>query len=376
MTTQNDPYIDIRPYNDEEIPAAIDRLINDAEFIDAILQHRFSNHAPWFKALMSPMVKVYLKFKWAKLDSVEAIQLEVKKYLEQTLDTTTKGVVYKGLDKLDKNTSYLFVSNHRDIAMDPALVNYGLHEGNHRTVRIAIGDNLLKKPCATELMRLNKSFIVKRSLKGPREMMKALGTLSSYIKHSLDTGNSIWIAQKEGRAKDGNDFTDPAILKMFHVEGRKQKMPFAEYIRSLKIVPVSISYENDPCDIAKANELYEKATHGNYEKGEFEDIESIVQGIVGRKDSVHVVFGDVIDQDFDTPEALAEEIDRQIHENYTLFPINKLAAGLEDEFITGTTRATLQDKLDALPEGAHPFLIDSYANPVKNIIKEREKLSA
>ncbi len=146
MTIENDPYIDIRPYNDEEIPAAIDRLINDAEFIDAILQHRFSSHAAWFKALMSPMVKVYLKFKWAKLDSVEAIQLEVKKYLEQTLNSTTKGVVYKGLDKLDKNTSYLFVSNHRDIAMDPALVNYGLHEGSHRTVRIAIGDNLLKKP--------------------------------------------------------------------------------------------------------------------------------------------------------------------------------------------------------------------------------------
>lgn len=132
-------------------------------------------------------------------------------------------------------------------------------------------------------MRLNKSFIVKRSLKGPREMMKALGTLSSYIKHSLDTGNSIWIAQKEGRAKDGNDFTDPAILKMFHVEGRKQKVPFAEYIRSLKIVPVSISYENDPCDIAKAKELYEKATHGNYEKGEFEDIESIVQALSAEK---------------------------------------------------------------------------------------------
>lgn len=109
-------------------------------------------------------------------------------------------------------------------------------------------------------MKLNKSFIVKRSAKGPREMMKALGTLSGYIKHSLDTGNSIWIAQKEGRAKDGNDFTDPAILKMFHVEGRKQKLEFAEYIKSLRIVPVAISYENDPCDIAKARELFEKAT--------------------------------------------------------------------------------------------------------------------
>jgi 1-acyl-sn-glycerol-3-phosphate acyltransferase len=375
MTTQTDPYIDIRPYNDDEIPAAIDRLINDAEFIDAILQHRFSNHAPWFKALMSPLVKVYLKFKWAKLDSVEAIQLEVKKYLEQTLNATTQGVTYQGLDKLDKNTSYLFVSNHRDIAMDPALVNYGLHQNNHRTVRIAIGDNLLKKPCATELMRLNKSFIVKRSLKGPREMMRALGTLSSYIKHSLDTGNSIWIAQKEGRAKDGNDFTDPAILKMFHVEGRKQKVAFAEYIRSLKIVPVSVSYENDPCDIAKAKELYEKATHGNYQKGEFEDIESIVQGIVGRKDRVNVVFGDVIDQDFETPDALAQEIDRQIHANYTLFPINKLAAGLEDDTITEATRTTLKEKFDVLPEGAHQYLLDSYANPVKNILLDKAEIS-
>jgi hypothetical protein len=103
--------------------------------------------------------------------------------------------------------------------MDPALVNYGLHISGHQTVRIAIGDNLLRKPCATELMKLNKSFIVKCSAKGPREMMKALATLSGYMKSSLDTGHSIWIAQREGRAKDGNDYTDPAILKMFHVEG-------------------------------------------------------------------------------------------------------------------------------------------------------------
>ncbi len=364
MTTSNDPFIDIRPYNDDEIPAAIDRLVNDEEFISAILQHRFSNHASWFKAIMSPLVKVYLKMKWSKLNSVETIQLEVKKYLEQTLATTTKGVTYSGLDKLDKQTSYLFVSNHRDIAMDPALVNYGLHQTDHKTVRIAIGDNLLKKPCATELMRLNKSFIVKRSAKGPREMMKTLGTLSAYIKHSLDTGHSIWIAQKEGRAKDGNDYTDPAILKMFHVEGRKQKVDFAEYIKSLKIVPVSISYENDPCDIAKAKELWAKAEKGSYEKGEFEDIESIIQGIIGEKGHVHVAFGDVIEQDFDTPEALAEEIDRQIHLHYKLFPINKLAAG--DESVSEDVKAVLEDKLMQLPEGARPYLIASYANPVNN----------
>lgn len=366
MTSNTDPYIEIRPYNDDEIPAAIERLINDHEFIDAIVQHRFARHSAWFKTLMSPLVKMYLKFKWGKLRTVEAIQLEVKKQLEHTLASTSQGVVYSGLEKLDKNTAYLFISNHRDIAMDPALVNYGLHQSDHKTVRIAIGDNLLKKPCATELMKLNKSFIVKRSVKAPREMMKALGTLSAYIKHSLDTGHSIWIAQKEGRAKDGNDFTDPAILKMFHVEGRKQKIAFPEYIKSLRIVPVSISYENDPCDIAKAAELFEKASTGGYEKGEFEDIDSIIQGIVGEKGRIHVTFGEVIEGDFDTPEALAQEIDRQIHEHYKLFPINQLAAG-NSEGVSDEVCALLQQKLDQLPQGAHQYLLDSYANPVRNI---------
>ncbi|CAM2926367.1 1-acyl-sn-glycerol-3-phosphate acyltransferase [Vibrio mytili] len=366
MTANTDPYIEIRPYNDEEIPAALDRLIQDDEFITAILDHRFENKAGWFKTLMSPIVRIYLKAKWSKLNSVEAIQMEVKKYLQDMLKKTSDGVTFSGLDKLDKDTSYLFISNHRDIAMDPALVNYGLYQSGHRTVRIAIGDNLLKKPCTTELMRLNKSFIVKRSAKAPREMMKALGQLSSYIKHSLETRNSIWIAQKEGRAKDGNDFTDPAILKMFHVEGRKQKISFGEYTRSLNIVPVSISYENDPCDIAKAKELFEKAEHGRYEKSEFEDIESIIQGIVGYKGRIHVAFGDVIDQEFETPEALANEIDRQIHQNYRLYPINKLAAGQEDDSITESIKVQLAQKLEQLPEAAGKYLVASYANPVNN----------
>ncbi len=364
MTTNSDPFIEIRPYNDDEIPAAIDRLVNDEEFISAILKHRFSNHSGWFRTLMSPMVKVYLKMKWSKLNSVEAIQIEVKKYLEQTLKTTTKGVTYSGLDNLDPNQAYLFISNHRDIAMDPALVNYGLFKSGHKTVRIAIGDNLLKKPCASELMRLNKSFIVKRSAKGPREMMKALGTLSAYIKHSLDTGHSIWIAQKEGRAKDGNDFTDPAILKMFHVEGRKQKTSFSDYIKTLKIVPVAISYEHDPCDLAKATELHAKESLGRYEKGEFEDIQSIIQGIIGDKGHVHVAFGDVIEQDFETPEQLAQEIDRQIHANYKLFPINELAAG--NEQVDEQVKADFAAKLNALPQEVQPYLVASYANPVKN----------
>ena len=375
MNSTSDPFIDIRPYNDAEIPGAIERLIQDEEFVCAIVKHRFSNKSKWQRALLTPIVRWYLKFKWAKLTSVEAIQLEVKKYLEQTLEATTKGVQFEGLSNLDKNQSYLFISNHRDIAMDPALVNYGLHITGHKTVRIAIGDNLLKKPCATELMKLNKSFIVKRSARAPREMMKALGNLSAYIKHSLDDGHSIWIAQKEGRAKDGNDFTDPAILKMFHVEGRKQKTEFAEYMKSLRIVPVSISYENDPCDLAKAKELYEKAVNGKYEKGEFEDIESIIQGIIGFKGHVNVTFGEPIDGEFSTPEAFAAEIDRQIHLHYKLYPINHLAAG-NKENIDDATHRVLQDKLSKLPEGAHPFLLDSYGNPVRNLCKDKKSESS
>lgn len=375
MTVNNDPYIDIRPYHDDEIPQALKRLINDEEFINALISHRFEAYPKWLQLSLSPIVKAYLRVKWAKLTSVEAIQLEIKAFMDKMLKKTTQGVTYSGLEKLDKNTAYLFISNHRDIAMDPALVNYGLHLSGHRTVRIAIGDNLLKKPCATELMKLNKSFIVKRSAKAPREMMKALATLSSYIKYSLDTHNSIWIAQKEGRAKDGNDFTEPAILKMLHVEGRKNRIEFGDYIRLLKIVPVSISYENDPCDSAKALELYEKAQSGTYQKSEFEDIDSIIQGIVGEKGRVHVAFGEVIVDNFETPERLAAEIDRQIHQNYRLYPINELAeqmlsnpnvetGGLTEEM--KKAQQQLKEKIAALPEGAEKYLLSSYANPVKN----------
>ncbi|MBD1576630.1 1-acyl-sn-glycerol-3-phosphate acyltransferase [Vibrio sp. S11_S32] len=364
MSIENDPYKEIRPYNDDEIPAALDRLINDDEFINAIIKYRFSEKSAWFKKLVSPILKFYLKLKWSKLKTVNDIQIEIENFMGSTLDKTANGITYTGLENLDPKQAYLFVSNHRDIAMDPALVNLGLFNNGHQTVRIAIGDNLLKMPCATEMMKLNKSFIVKRSAKGPREMMKTLGQLSGYIKHSLETNNSIWIAQREGRAKDGNDMTEPAILKMFHVEGRRQKIPFADYIKSLKIVPVSISYENDPLDVAKANELYQLETHGHYQKTEFEDIESIVKGIIGKKGRVNVSFGDVVTGNFETPDALAQEIDRQIHDLYRLYPINLLAAGKKSDSITEETKATLAEKLRQLPEGAQEKLVAMYANPV------------
>lgn len=366
MTTIKDPYQDIRPYNDDEVPEALNRLILDDEFIQVIIQYRIPNCSKALMWVLKPLLKVWLKSKWSNIQTVDNVQQHVASYMESTLKKTSDGVSFSGLEQLDPSQSYLFVSNHRDIAMDPAVVNWGLHQRGLNTLRIAIGDNLLKKPCATELMRLNKSFIVKRSAKGPREMMKVLGQLSGYIKHSLETGNSIWIAQKEGRAKDGNDKTDPAILKMFHVEGRKRKLSFCDYVKELNIVPVSISYENDPCDVAKAKELHQIEHSGSYEKGEFEDIESIVQGIIGQKGRVHVSFGDVIKQDFENPEALATEIDRQIHKNYKLFPINFLAADENHASVSDKAKVELENKLAQLPKAAHPILIGMYANPVLN----------
>lgn len=366
MTVNTDPYKDIRPYNDDEIAGAIARLINDDEFIGAIVNYRFSDRTPWVKKLVTPLLKAYLKLKWAKIDSVEGVQLELKKYLEQCIHSTIDELTYSGLENLDENTAYLFVSNHRDITMDPALVNYGLHEVGQKTVRPAIGDNLLKKQSATELMRLNKSFIVKRSAQAPREMLKTLSTLSSYIKHSLDTGHSIWLAQRSGRAKDGNDVTDMAILKMFYFEGKRKKIPFNEYMKSLKIVPVSISYENDPCDQDKANELYQRSETGNYQKSELEDIDSIVKGIVGYKGRVHVAFGQVIGDDFDSPEALAGEINKQIWLNYKFFPFNEFAANSGAELSDDSFREAWLNKLSKLPEPIRPYLIQGYANPVLN----------
>ncbi|AJR05805.1 acyltransferase [Photobacterium gaetbulicola] len=365
MQSNNDIYKEIRPYNDDEVSGAITRLVNDKEFINAILNYRFPQLSGVFGWLLTPLIKRFLISKWSNIKTVDDVQRQIAKYMHATIDHSCDGVSFSGLDKLDPKQSYLFVSNHRDIAMDPAMVNWCLYNNGFNTVRIAIGDNLLKKPCATELMRLNKSFIVKRSAKAPREMMKALGLLSSYIAHSLETGNSIWIAQKEGRAKDGNDKTDPAILKMFYMDGRKQKLEFSDYMSTLNIVPVAISYENDPCDVAKAKELYQKQTEGSYEKGEFEDIESIIQGIVGQKRRIHVSFGDVIGSGFDTPESLADEIDRQITANYHLFPANYIAAGLTDSSVNDAEVAKFNEKLADLPEGVVSILKQMYAIPAQ-----------
>ena len=360
-----DLFAEIRPYHDDEVPAALARLMADEELLAAIAHFRFPSLSRWLGWLLKPLIRSALKRRWAKVRTVRDVQMEVAHFMESMIASTTDGVTYSGLEQLDSQKGYLFISNHRDIAMDPAFVNWGLYKCGLETVRIAIGDNLLRKPCATELMRLNKSFIVKRSVKGPREMMKAFNELSAYIAHSLGDGHSIWIAQKEGRAKDGDDKTDPAILKMFYMAGKQQKRSFAEYMQSLNIVPVAISYEFDPGDEAKARELVERAQSGSYEKGEFEDIDSIVAGIVGGKGRVHVSLGKPLSGDYESPEELAQAIDQAIHSQYRLFPSNLLAAGQADG-VTADERQRFEARLALMPSELRDTVRAMYAKPVEN----------
>ncbi|WP_019617079.1 1-acyl-sn-glycerol-3-phosphate acyltransferase [Psychromonas ossibalaenae] len=368
MANAEDKFSDIRPYNDDEIQPAIQRVINSDEFMDAIISFRFSKIAKFAGFLLKPLLRRYFLYKWGNINSIDDMQQVVGGYMEHMIASTTTKFTYSGLENLDPTQNYLFVSNHRDIAMDPAFVNWALFSENFKTVRIAIGDNLLSKPFVSDLMRMNKSFIVKRSVSGVREMMKALSHLSDYIFTSLQKESSIWIAQKEGRAKDGFDKTEPAIVKMFYVNGKKKKIAFPDYIRQLNIVPVAVSYEFDPCDKQKAQELYDKAEFGEYKKSKYEDIESIVSGIIGQKGHVHVAFGKALADEFDDAEAVASEIDKQIYQNYHLHPSNLIAAEHCSESITNEHKEVFAQRLQMIKPELQETVLKMYSNPVNNHI--------
>lgn len=317
---------DIRPYGDEEVPAVVARLLADDELIAAIARLKLGGWYRIVAGLARPLIRGYLTRQLRGVSTVDEFQLLVKHYMDDMVESTTTGFTVSGLDQLDPAKPYLFMSNHRDITLDPALVNYALYHNDHETVRIAIGDNLLTKPFVSDLMRINKSFIVKRSAKGPRQVLAAYKALSGYIRYSIDEDNNpIWIAQREGRAKDGIDRTEPAIIKMLAMSQNKAEESFSDYINKLHIVPISISYELDPCDGAKARELYEKEKTGKYEKAEHEDVTSIALGISGPKGAVHVSFGTPLSGDFEDADSVAAAVDRQVIANYRLHPTNYFA---------------------------------------------------
>ena len=266
------------------------------------------------------------------------------------------------------------------------LVDYALWLSGRETVRIAVGDNLVQRDFATALMKLNKSFFIRRSEQGAKKIYAAILESSQYIHYSIEEGHSIWIAQSEGRAKNGIDVTDPAIIKMFALANRKQ--PLSETIQQLNIVPVSISYEYDPCDYLKAKELVTIAECGQYDKPAGEDLLSLVKGLGEKKGKIFLRFGEPLNEDFTTAEEVANAVDRQVLNNYQLYYINYWAleqlatqAGADEEYqaIWKALQSTIifpdtdiyNQRLLACPAPHREVWLKMYANPVVNKYKSK-----
>ena len=367
----------IRPYSDEEVAPVLSRLLHDRDLLAMLARYRFPRLSGLMPGLMATLVGLKLRQEAQGVKTVDALQLKLEPYLDALIERSTLTVTYSGLDNLSKTRAHLYLANHRDIVMDPAFVNYALFNAGHPTPRVAIGDNLLQRPFVSDLMRLNKSFIVHRSVAGRREKLGVYQTLSAYIHHSITQGHSIWIAQAEGRAKDGLDETDTAIIKMLCMSRKTE--PFNEVIDSLNIVPVSISYEWDPCDLLKAGELEQRARTGSYTKQPGEDDRSIAMGLMGYKGRVHVAFGQPMLSGYADARAVAEEADRQILSQYRLYASNYLAMermgqpqakaveGWRQHFgaeVLREEQARFEQRLAACPEAQRPYWLMQYGNPV------------
>ncbi len=373
---------DIRPYRDHEVADVLQDLLSNDEFFEAIARFQAPRLKKVLPKLAKKKVEKALKKHLKEINSISEFQLVIAKYMQKIIDGTVDVLHEIGLAELPQDTPHLFISNHRDIVMDPALVSYLLRLSVHGTMEIAIGDNLLKKEYISDLMRLNKSFIVKRSMQG-REKLEALITLSKYIHFSIENGNNAWIAQREGRAKDGLDKTDPTIIKMLSMGKRSgdDKLSLPEAICRLHIIPVSISYEYNPCDELIAQELYEIASNGSFVKDNRSDIISISKGLNENKGNVHIAYGtEICPDEGDNQVTIAHAIDKQIILNYFLHPSNYLAyrrlrnvnptigPSLKDLNVSISDEKEVEFKMryENLEDNLKPFFLQMYANPVLN----------
>ena len=363
-------YDSIRPFLDHEVPSVIQRLVNSPELAVAASELAM----PRFLAnniAGRTLTRLILLYKTRNLKTIRDCQKLVTHYFDQVVARSIDNLSVNGLEHLDPNKPYLFISNHRDILMDSSLINYLIQQAGHDTCRMAVGDNLLSNSLAADLMRLNKSFIVERDVDGMSAYYRALTRTSGYIRHSLNEGVSVWIAQREGRAKDGYDRTDPALLKMLLLAYRGEDSPLSSLLKEAQIVPVSVSYEVDPCGKKKARELVAIARDGEYEKSEHEDLQSMILGLMGYKGRVHLNFARPINSVEDV-EQLAERLDKDIVSNYRTFPTHRFAAktlsgGQEsEEAATDKALVALKADLAACASDEKTNLLQQYANVWKN----------
>lgn len=367
----------IRAYRDDEYQSIIKKLLEVEVLMETI--HSY----------LPELTIDEIKEKLLSFSTIKQFQSEMVCWvIDRILTTSSDGITFKGITELNPNISNLFISNHRDIVLDSALINYALNERKKNTSEIAIGSNLLSLPWVKDLVRLNKSFIVRRNVP-KQEVIEASKNLSAYINYTLkEKKQDIWIAQREGRAKDGFDKTTPGLLKMF---GMCSNGNLLEHLLSLYITPVAISYEYDPCDYLKIPELLKKHQGEEYIKAPNEDNKHMVLGIKGYKGKIHIHFGRPINDEIEhlahitnkneLLKQIAEIIDKRIYTNYHLFPTNYIAYDWLNESNTFENQYTKEEKtkfesytvkrLENFKGNdlAKEIFLKMYANPVMNKLK-------
>ncbi|WP_154858875.1 1-acyl-sn-glycerol-3-phosphate acyltransferase [Cyclobacterium xiamenense] len=372
----------IRPFYDSEVNQALKEVASHP-MMKAIMNFTFPDQRDeeWTEQLL-------------KTHSIRDFQINfIYHSVRKVLDISSNGLTTSGFEQLEPNTAYLFISNHRDIILDTSLLNATLFEHGLLMTTSAIGDNLVKKPFLRTLSKLTRNFVVYRGLSN-KAMLEYSKLNSEFIREAIFSQNrSVWIAQREGRTKDGMDLTQKGVLKM--LSKACESLSLEEYFLKLKIVPVSISYENDPTDVLKMPELLAKAREETYVKQKNEDFRTLMSGIMGQKKRIHISVGKVLDQEINTIferensvnkqlQALVEELDRVIVRNYRLWPTNYIALDLLNQTDEHREHYSVEEKEEfqaRIRKGvemenavAVRNFLSMYANPV--IHKEKMHLLA
>lgn len=314
----NENFDDIRPYGPGEVRPAVESLLHDRQFMTMLRG---------FIPLPKPLIRFIIRALFIGVDTPLDFQLRYMKHVVRyVLRKCSDGCTFSGHPLPAKSQHHTFVSNHRDIVLDSAILDLKLVEAKYdTTVEIAIGDNLLIYPWIRTLVKINKAFTVKRGL-SPRQLLESSMLMSRYIHHAVkEKGENIWIAQREGRAKDSDDRTQDSVLKMLSYGGD---------LADLNIVPLTISYEYDPCDYLKAKEFQLKRDNPAYKKTKQDDLENMKTGIMGYKGRIHYECAPCINTWLDDLRTLpkteffgevARRMDKEIHAGYKLFPCNYIA---------------------------------------------------
>lgn len=374
MIMDYDKYKDIAPYRGQDVEDAKNRILARREYLGAFAALIAGNNLELINGIIN-----YITSGIEKVSSYDDFQKYVTAgiFIPAILKKTTSNFTTSGMEDLDPNKGYLFISNHRDIILDCMLLDYALLISKQPFCEMAVGDNLMASEFIEDIFRINGGIIVKRDLPMREKYLESIRLSEYFVDTITEANKSIWVAQKSGRSKDGNDNTQPAIIKMLYLSKKGTGIKFEDLIKKVNIVPVAISYQYDPNDINKGREEYLTQQTGKYEKKRYEDIISMVRGIRCNKGDVHLSMGTPLTGSYSTPDEVAREIDRQIHLNYKLFNTNYIAYDYLEKtdrfasFYGDLSPECFLSRYSHLKPEVRDAVLNSYANPVRSMLREK-----